>query len=60
MKLIDFLILAAIALAGIGAFLYLQKHKKSGGCGTGCSSCPHCGQCGSASKKDENETPGGR
>ncbi len=60
MKLIDFLILAAVALAGIGAFLYLRKRKKSGGCGAGCAGCPYCDQCESKNKKDGTQTPGGR
>ena len=58
MKLIDFLILAAVALAVIGAFVYIRKNKKQGGCHGGCAGCPYSGQCDSQDKNNEDGNVG--
>lgn len=42
MTLIDYIILAALALIVVGILLYIRKEKKKG---TKCIGCPHGGKC---------------
>lgn len=51
MSLADYLILAGVILAAVGAILHSRRHP--GGCGGNCSSCKQ--SC--AQKKEDPENP---
>lgn len=49
MKVLDYILLALIAAAFVGALVFLWKSKKAGKCiGCGGQGCPHC------EKKNDN------
>lgn len=52
MNLIDFLLVAVIALLVVLDILYLRHRKKS--CG-GCTSCPYAGSCAKAPAKPKRD-----
>lgn len=51
------IVILAIALIGIIAYLLWKKRKGESGCGCGCSSCPSAGACHRASAVKQEETP---
>ncbi len=57
MKPIDYVIIAAVALAVVGVVVYLVRQKKKGksGCGCGCSGCPHANACHSKTNAEQNQ-----
>ena len=51
------IVLLAIAVIGIIAYLIWKKRKGEGGCGCGCNTCPSAGACHRASVKNEEKPP---
>lgn len=62
MKPIDIILIVvfAVLVFGIAAYLIVKKKKGKGGCGCGCSGCPSAGACAAAKKSEmqENEPKG--
>lgn len=53
---IDWIVLLSIGAVVVGIAVYLIVKKNKGGCGCGCSDCPHAGACcSSAKKRDEDK-----
>ena len=50
MSIADYVILAVVALAAVGAVIYGRRHP--GGCGGNCTFCKH-----GCEKKDQNSEP---
>lgn len=52
----EIITIVVVGLCLIGAVSYLiYKKVKGGGCGCGCSSCPHCSACSAARKKQQDK-----
>ena len=39
MSLADYIIVAVVVLAAVGAFVYTRRHPNDCGCGTDCAAC---------------------
>jgi hypothetical protein len=51
------IVILAIALIGIIAYLIWQKKEGKGGCGCGCNGCPSAGACHRATPQTQEKTP---
>ena len=58
MEWIDWVIIGALGAAIVWIVAYLIKQKKAGkgGCGCGCSGCPHAGACATKQTPSDNKT----